>query len=118
MMKVDVADHGQCKIMKLEGEFFLTSVRQVEDTWNRLVAEAPSVIGIDCKEMSFLDSSAIGTFVKFLHNAMSHNIKLIFFDLNESIIKIFNKAKLNKIFTIMTREEFESVFMKGPHTSL
>ena len=61
--------------------------------------------------MTFVDSSAIGTFVKFLHNSMALNFKLVFFDLNESISRIFGKAKLNKIFTILTREDFESLYM-------
>jgi anti-anti-sigma regulatory factor len=50
--------------------------------------------------------------VKFLHNSMAHNIKLIFFDLNESISRIFNKAKLNKIFTILSREDFEKLYIQ------
>lgn len=112
MISIDIDDHGSVKILRIKGEFFLGYVRQVEETWNKLVSAAPEVIGIDCREMTFVDSSAIGTFVKFLHNSVTHNLKLVFFDLNESISRIFNKAKLNKIFTINTREEFENQFLK------
>jgi anti-anti-sigma factor len=112
VVSIDIDDHGSVKIIRIKGEFFLGYVRQVEETWNKLVSAAPEVIGIDCREMTFVDSSAIGTFVKFLHNSVTHNLKLIFFDLNESISRIFNKAKLNKIFTINTREEFENQYIK------
>ena len=112
MVSIDIDDRGSVKIIRIKGEFFLGYVRQVEDTWNKMVAAAPEVIAIDCREMTFVDSSAIGTFVKFLHNSVTHNLKLVFFDLNDSISRIFNKAKLNKIFTINSREEFEKQYMK------
>ncbi|OHD65547.1 MAG: hypothetical protein A2176_03065 [Spirochaetes bacterium RBG_13_51_14] len=114
MVSIDVDDRGKLKIVKIRGEFFLGYVRQVEETWNTLVATIPDVIAIDCREMTFIDSSAIGTFVKFLHNSKTHNIKLIFFDLNDSIDRIFNKAKLNKIFLIHTRKEFEQLYLQKP----
>ncbi|MBP7736263.1 MAG: STAS domain-containing protein [Spirochaetes bacterium] len=112
MVSIDIDDHGAIKVIKIKGEFFLGYVRQVEETWNKLAAMGPEIIAIDCREMTFVDSSAIGTFVKFLHNSMSNNIKLIFFDLNESISRIFGKAKLNKIFTILSRDEFEDLTAK------
>lgn len=109
MVSIEIDDRGVIKIIRIKGEFFLGYVHQVEDTWNKLAAMAPEIIAIDCRDMTFVDSSAIGTFVKFLHNSMSGNIKLIFFDLNDSISRIFGKAKLNKIFTILSREEFEKL---------
>ena len=112
VVSIEIDDLGAIKIIRIKGEFFLGYVRQVEDTWNKLAAMSPEVIAIDCHDMTFVDSSAIGTFVKFLHNSMSNNIKLIFFDLNESISRIFGKAKLNKIFTILTREEFDKLAQK------
>jgi len=112
VVQIDVFEHGALKIIRIKGEFFLGYVRQVEETWNQLAAGSPEIIAIDCREMTFVDSSAIGTFVKFLHNSMALNFKLIFFDLNESIIRIFSKAKLNKIFTILSREDFNSIYLK------
>jgi len=112
VVSIDVEDHAKLQIIKIKGEFFLGYVRQVEETWNKTVALNPEVMAIDCSEMTFVDSSAIGTFVKFLHYSMAHTIKLVFFDLNESISRIFNKAKLNKIFVIMTREEFEKMYLQ------
>lgn len=112
MVQIDVFEHGALKIIRIKGEFFLGYVRQVEDAWNQMAAASPAVIAIDCKDMTFVDSSAIGTFVKFLHNSMALEFKLVFFDLNESILRIFRKAKLNNIFTILSREDFNSLYLK------
>ena len=110
MVSIEVVDQGAVKVLRIKGEFFLGYVRQVEEAWNQLASASPEVIAIDCKDMTFVDSSAIGTFVKFLHNSMAHNIKLVFFDLNESISRIFSKAKLNKIFNILSREDFNKTY--------
>lgn len=114
MVTIDVVEQGALKIIRIKGEFFLGYVRQVEEAWNQLAASSPEVIAIDCKDMTFVDSSAIGTFVKFLHNSMAHNFKLVFFDLNDSISRIFGKAKLNKIFTILSREDFDKLYGGQP----
>ncbi|MBN2079962.1 MAG: STAS domain-containing protein [Spirochaetes bacterium] len=113
MISISTADHGSLKIVRISGEFFLGHVRQVEDVWNALVADSPETIAIDCGEMTFIDSSAIGTFVKFLNNSMTLGFKLVFFDLNDSIERIFSKAKLNKIFFVLSREDFERLYMKA-----
>jgi anti-sigma B factor antagonist len=114
VVTIDVVEQGALKIIRIKGEFFLGYVRQVEEAWNQLAAASPEVIAIDCKDMTFVDSSAIGTFVKFLHNSMAHNFKLVFYDLNDSIARIFGKAKLNKIFTILSREDFDKLYMQQP----
>jgi anti-anti-sigma factor len=112
VVKIKIKDHEKIKVMALDGEFFLGDVRRVEEKWDELVSTGPEVMAIDCKELKFVDSSAIGTLVKFLNNANAHSYKLIFFDLRESIIKIFEKAKLNKVFTIITRDGFKEEYLK------
>ncbi len=113
MVSIDVEDRGSLKVIRIKGEFFLGYVRQVEEVWSRVAESSPDIIAIDCREMTFVDSSAIGTFVKFLNNSISRDIKLLFFDMNESIDRIFTKAKLNKIFSIISREEFERIYLNG-----
>ncbi|MBN1501055.1 MAG: STAS domain-containing protein, partial [Spirochaetes bacterium] len=82
-----------------------------EELWHSLVEKKPAVIAIDCKELEYIDSSAIGTLVKFLNNAMSKKVKLIFFDLNKAIQNIFKTARLDNFFTIITRDELEKEYM-------
>jgi anti-anti-sigma factor len=61
--------------------------------------------------LEYIDSSAIGTLVKFLNNAMNKQIKLIFFDLNKAIQNIFKTARLDNFFTIMSKEEIDEHYM-------
>ncbi len=112
-MNISVEVHGEIIIVKISGEFYLGNIKEVEKMWDDQVQKQPRVIAFDCRNLSFIDSSAIGTLVKFLNNSDKFDIRLVFFDLTESIEKIFITAKLNKIFTITTEKEFREEYLPG-----
>ena len=110
MINISVDDRKKIIIIKISGEFYIENIQKVESIWNEQVEKGPGTIAIDCSELMYIDSSAIGTLVKFLNSTMSRNIKLVFFDLNPSIQQIFRTARLNNFFTITSREKFEKDF--------
>ena len=61
---------------------------------------APSDITFECKELNFIDSTTLGTFVKILKNlkANGHNVRLV--DLQPKIKKLFLICSLDKIMEI------------------
>lgn len=111
MLQVTVEEKNNIAIMHIMGEFYIESIQKVEKIWDEEVAKAPAIIAIDCADLMFIDSSAIGTLVKFLNNAMSKKIRLIFFDLSPSIQQVFSTARLNNFFTITTRDKFEQEYL-------
>lgn len=112
MINISVDDRKDIIIITISGEFYIENIQKVENTWNEQVMKSPGTIAIDCSELQYIDSSAIGTLVKFLNSAMNKDIKLVFFDLNSSIQQIFKTARLNNFFTITSREKFEQEFLK------
>jgi len=111
MLQVTVEKNNRISIMRIMGEFYIESIQKVEKIWDDEVAKAPDIIAIDCADLMFIDSSAIGTLVKFLNNAMSKKIRLVFFDLSPSIQQVFKTARLNNFFTITTRDKFEREYL-------
>jgi anti-anti-sigma factor len=111
MINVSVDDRKDIIIITISGEFYIENIQKVETIWNEQVMKDPGTIAINCGELMYIDSSAIGTLVKFLNSAMNRNIKLVFFDLNPSIKQIFKTARLNNFFTITSREKFEQEFL-------
>jgi len=111
MIDVKVNEMDEVVILELIGEFDLDSINTVEKKWQVIVEENPEIIGINCKKLQFIDSSAIGTLVKFLNGAMTRDINLVFYDLNKSISAIFKTARLDNFFTITTKEEFENKYL-------
>ena len=109
---IDISVEELRKIIKIHisGEFYIENIQKVESIWNEQVLKTPEIIAIDCSELMYIDSSAIGTLVKFLNNAMNKNIKLVFYDLNPSIQQIFKTARLNNFFTITTGKKFDSEY--------
>jgi anti-anti-sigma factor len=113
MISISIEDHGEIIVLNIEGDFYIDNISQAEKIWNDQVLKRPRVMAINCKKISFIDSSAVGMLVKFLHIAMKKNIELIFFDPSETIIGVFNTAKLVNFFKIMSRTQFEMEYLEA-----
>ncbi len=111
MVDITVETHGSVIIIAIDGEFYLESVSYAEDVWNEQLIKEPEVIAINCHKIKYIDSSAIGVLVKFLNSSMKNKIKLIFFDLSETVIAVFQTAKLDNFFTTMSLSEFEAEYL-------
>lgn len=106
-MELSFEEKNNVIVVNIKGEFHIGNVNKFEELWHELVEKGFPVIAINCSELEYIDSSAIGTLVKFLNNAMSKKIKLLFFDLSSAIQNIFKTARLDSFFTITTRENIE-----------
>lgn len=111
-MNIQIEEFGSLIVISIIGEFFSEHIQEVNDVWRQQVAKKPKIIAINCKELNYIDSSAIGALVKFLNSAQDKKIKLIFYDLSMIIKQIFDTAGLDSFFTIITRSEFESKYRK------
>ncbi len=112
MVLIMVEDHGKVVIVNIDGEFYIDSVENAEKIWNEQLARHPKVMAINCKNIRYIDSSAIGILVKFLNSAMKQKTEMIFYDLNENILSVFKTAKLSNFFKIMTRTQFEMEYLE------
>ncbi|OHD68999.1 MAG: hypothetical protein A2W19_08695 [Spirochaetes bacterium RBG_16_49_21] len=119
MVSITCEEHDGVIVMSVDGEFFLDSIDYAEEMWKKQVAKRPKVIGINCKNIKFVDSSAIGILVKFLHSAMRAHIEMIIYDLSGTILNVFKTAKLGNFFNIMNGKQFEKIYLqqgrRGPH---
>ncbi len=111
MLNVSVNQLADVVIIDLEGEFDIDVIRNVEKAWNDALEKKPRVIGFNCKELKFIDSSALGTLVKFMNSAINKKITLALFNVAPSVTTIFKTSRLDKFFSINSKEEFENKFM-------
>ena len=98
-------------IVHLNEELSLRNIHQLEIEWDRLLKESPRVMAFDCSELEYLDSSAIGTLVKFLHSSVHGGVDFVLIDLKEPILNIFRTAKIVDVFHIVSFDEFNSQFL-------
>jgi anti-anti-sigma factor len=118
MVSVSCQEYGGVIVISIAGEFYLDSIDYVERVWNEQMAKHPDVIGINCKNIKFVDSSAIGILVKFLHGAMRTSTEMIIFDLSDTIFNVFKTAKLGNFFNIMSGAQFEETFLRDTGVSI
>ena len=113
-MQVNVEKQGDLVIMHLKGKLFLESLGNIVNEWEKIIAAGPGIIAVDCANLNSIDSSAIGTLVKFFNEAMGKNIELVFYDLNPSIRKLFRTIHLEKFIPVITAKKFETEYLKNP----
>ncbi|HON79220.1 MAG TPA: STAS domain-containing protein [Spirochaetota bacterium] len=108
---VNTENKGNVSILYLAGEFSYKNIHRVEGEWNKQMEHNPEIIGINCAEILYLDSSALGKLIWLNDNAAHRNIKLVFYDMNSSMRKLFATYKLQDVFSIITKEEFEEMYL-------
>jgi anti-anti-sigma factor len=111
MIDIKVEEKNGVMIFHISGEFHLETIRKVETYWNDNFVKEPRVVAFDFKDTVFIDSSAIGMLIRFYNAAQKKNIEILFYDLNPLLIQIFKSARLNKLFKLITKDEFETAYM-------
>jgi anti-sigma B factor antagonist len=93
-------------IMHIKGELDLTTSPDFKTAVNDKLAMKPSIIGLDCAKLEYIDSSGIGALVKLNKSAHDNHTELIFLDVDDGIHNMFKLSRLDTIFTVMTYKEF------------
>jgi len=110
-MDITLEELNNITIINIKGEFQIGNVEKFVEIWDDQMKKKPKAIAINCKDLEYIDSSALGTLVKFLNSSRSKGIKLQFFDLNPSIQNIFKTTRLDNFFTFTTRKKLEKDFL-------
>jgi len=100
-------------IIQIKGELYHEKVSELEHVWEDQVKKPAGIIAINCAGLKYIDSPAIGALVKFFNEAMQKKKKLVFFDLSPTIRTLFDNARLERFFTITSRDKFEKDYLEA-----
>jgi anti-anti-sigma factor len=100
-MTINTKETGTFVKVKLDGKFNIEEVVNFEKETDRFINNNYSVIGIDFSYVEYIDSSALGSLIKFLNVTKSMKINLYVYNLNSNINNIFKLAFLDKFFNIV-----------------
>lgn len=109
--EVHIKQKGDVVVISLPKYFYIGNIIEIEESWDKILKINPAVIGFDCAQLEFIDSSAIGTLVKFFNSSVKNNIEMYVYGLRDELIKIFDTTKINRVMTVMARDEFENRFL-------
>ena len=97
-MKLEITDCKGIKTIALSGEVDMYTSPELREEMMNLIRRRTSPLFVDFKDVSYIDSSGIATFVEGLKGIMSYNGKLKLVGIPDRIVEIFNFSKLDRVF--------------------
>ena len=98
-MLIDVSYKENIPVVKISGELDMYDSTKIESVFNS-VSEESDVI-IDCSEISFVDSTIIGLFVRYSLDKGKNSKKVVLVNVKTFFIQLLELAKLTKLFEVV-----------------
>jgi len=86
--------------VKITGEVDIYTSDKIRDTLNEMIKEKISEIQIDCKELSYIDSSGLGVFIGILKKLKEEDKNLVVLNARSNILKLLSITGLDKVFVV------------------
>ncbi len=102
-MFIDVNYEQGVPVIKISGELDMYDSTKMEEVFNSIDTE--SHVGIDCSEISFVDSTIIGIFVRYSLSKNTNNKTVALINVKQFFIQLLELAKLKKLFEIYSSVE-------------
>jgi anti-sigma B factor antagonist len=100
-MDIQTEQHQDKSIIKLDmGTIQGPEASQIQNTVLDFIQNGSKVIVIDLSKMDYITSWGIGTLIHALTTCTNRNVNYYLTGVNEKILNILQKVKLDKIFTI------------------
>ncbi|MBF0515793.1 MAG: STAS domain-containing protein [Nitrospirae bacterium] len=104
-MKVETTVNSNYTVVAIAGEIDMYSSPQLRDTLLQLVKNKTATVIVNLKDVKYIDSSGIATFVEALKKMLSYKGKLKMAQVPDRLMEIFNFSKLDKVFEIFGKIE-------------
>jgi anti-sigma B factor antagonist len=89
-----------CWDIALSGEFDIFNSSELKKTLTDLTKEKPLDMHIDCENITFLDSTALGSLVAVLKSVKSYEGKMLLKNLKPNVYRLFKITNLDRVFEI------------------
>jgi len=97
---IEVGVYKGNKVVSLAGEIDMHSSPVLREKLLGLIKDRPQRLIVNFKDVSYIDSSGIATFVEGLKHMKTYNGRLQFSEIPQGIMEIFSFSKLDKVFEI------------------
>ncbi|MBF0344944.1 MAG: STAS domain-containing protein [Nitrospirae bacterium] len=97
-MKIELINRNGVVVISPSGEIDMYSSPLLRKELISFTKKKISPVIVALRDVTYIDSSGIATFVEALKRMMPYNGKLKIAEIPESIMKIFNFSKLDKVF--------------------
>ncbi|OHD66991.1 MAG: hypothetical protein A2176_16080 [Spirochaetes bacterium RBG_13_51_14] len=112
MIDLQTEEIGPVAVIHFYGILTRDTLRDAEEAWNDQLERRPEVLAFDFKGLSQIDSISINHIFKLARTASERNMKLIIYDMNESLKKVFEVIRLDKVVEFVSKQKFEADYLK------
>jgi anti-sigma B factor antagonist len=99
-MKIEIAEHKGIKVFAISGDIDMYSSPDLRKELLDIIKKKEKKLIVDFRDVTYIDSSGIATFVEGLKGMMSYGGKLKLLSIPDKIAEIFTFSKLDKVFEI------------------
>jgi anti-anti-sigma factor len=117
MVKIDVDERDGAVIISIAGELSMSDIKEFDYTFKNYLHADIHVIALDLKYMHYLDSFGISRIIKISREFVGSGIEFVLLNMNDNIHQIFRMATFDKIFKILTTEEFLLTYFPSGSTA-
>lgn len=114
MLKAQFFIQKAVLFVRFSGELDQKSVERIRVRVSELIANYNiEYLVINCRDLSFMDSSGIGFIIGRYNQLKEVNGKIIICEMNELIAKIISISGLSRIVILKKTEEEANIFVEG-----
>jgi anti-sigma B factor antagonist len=109
-MKININRNDNLVNIKLIGKYDIEELLFFSTLFNDEINKKPGVIALDMAELTYIDSSAIGSLIRYMNKALKENVDFLCYNLNKNIENIFKISKLDQFLPIMSDHDFHQKY--------
>lgn len=99
-MEVKVIENKDWNIIHISGEIDMYSSPTLRDQLMSLIKRKIPIVFVDLKDVTYMDSSGIATFVEGLKSLKKYGGRIKFYNVPRGIMDIFKFSRLDSVFEI------------------
>ena len=94
------SEENNCWLITIEGEVDIFNSAEMKTKLIELIKQKPADVKIECKNLSYIDSTGLGAFIAVLKKTKEFQKSIYFQNLKPSLSKLFKITNLDKVFII------------------
>jgi len=119
MIITGIEERNNAVIISMSGELSLSNIEEFENVFKKYTDSDFNVAALEMGHVPYLNSFGISRIIKVSRTFINNNKDFVLINMNENIHQIFRMSTFDKIFNIMSNEEFnEKYFPLEKHVKI
>lgn len=93
------------QVVKLSGIINAAQSQELRERITELTQTGVKIVLVDCQDVTFMDSSALGALVLAFKNLRAADIELVLCSINEQVRILFELTSMDKVFEIYESQD-------------